>query len=137
MIVSEIQGNIFATPCKYIAFAIKSGDGPASWGFPATVVRSTNWIALQRASCELGSVMQHDHADRTYVAIAAYTWVEYGWSKAPIILQSALDSLDIPESQNIAMILPGSGEGSQWGADPEANKMAIANSTKNVVLYAL
>lgn len=134
MIIDEKKGDIFEAPCKHIAFAVNT-EGINDSGFAGTV--SWRWwkelahIGPQK----LGTVLSHKADGRTFHAIVCHS-LKRGWARSPEAIEKALNSLDVPEDEEIAIVKIGSGPvGIMSGAPTSAILEAMNRSKKKLIVY--
>ena len=105
MIIDEKKEDIFKASCKHIAFAVNT-EGINDKGFAGEVSRRY-WKELAHIGPqELGEVLLHKADGKTFYAIVCHSLKESGggWDFAPGIIEKALNSLDIPEDEEIAIV---------------------------------
>lgn len=135
MIVNQIRGNIFAASQKRIAFAVNK-EGINDDGF-AGQISDEIWPQLaDTGGNNLGEVLTHVKDDVTYYAIVCHSLDPGGWKDTPTILAECLDKINIPPSEEIAIVLMGSGLiGLAGGADVTAILKAMEESKNKLVVY--
>ncbi len=136
MITLRVRGDIFAAPEKHIAFAVNT-QGYNDAGF-AGQVAARIWPRLAKTGGnKLGEVLTHRNGDKTYYAFVCHSLDEEGWSETPRVVREILDRLDVPDGDEIAIVLMGSGPvGLFEGVDVNAILPAMENSKKKLVVYS-
>ena len=135
MIVKRVQGDVFKTHLKHIAFAVNT-EGYNDSGF-AGAVSSRYWpeLANTGGNC-LGEVLHHTSKGKTFHALVCHELKVNGWSQTPQLVEQCLDS--ISGNKEIAVVLMGSGfVGQMGGADVNAILGGIERSRKRVYVYSL
>ena len=137
MIVDRVKGDVFESAHAHIVFAVNA-EGVNDSGF-AGVVAQKVWPELAYiGACQLGSLLSLRRDDMTYHALVCHSLARNGWCDAPALIANALDALDIPEGETIAIVAIGAGPvGQAMGADTKAIREAIDRSTKHVTVYSL
>lgn len=135
MIVDRVRGDIFAAPQKHIAFAVNT-EGYNDAGF-AGQVSSRIWPKLaSTGGNNLGDVLTHKNGSKTYHALVCHSLESGGWDETPRIARECLDKLDVPEGEEIAVVLMGSGPiGMMQGADVNAILVGMELSKKKLIVY--
>ena len=137
MIIGRVAGDVFRAPQKHIAFAVNE-EGENFVGF-AGQVASMIWPELEETGGnDLGEVLEYVSGSKTYYALVCHTQELGGWDNTPEIVRECLDNIDIPNNEEIAVVLMGSGEiGIKEGADVEAILQGMEQSKKHLVVYTL
>ena len=135
MIVNRVRGDIFAASQKHIAFAVNT-QGYNDAGF-AGQVSSHIWPKLaSTGGNKLGDVLTHKNGSKTYHALVCHSLESGGWDETPRVARECLDKLDIPEDEEVAVVLMGSGPvGMMQGADVNAILAGMERSKKRLVVY--
>lgn len=135
MILDRVRGDIFAAPQKHIAFAVNT-QGYNDAGF-AGQVSSRVWPELENTGGnELGEVLKHPYGTKTYHALVCHSLDGGGWDETPRVAKECLDKLDVPDDEEIAVVLMGSGPvGMMQGANVEAILAGMETSKKKLVVY--
>jgi hypothetical protein len=135
MIVNRVQGDVFKTPLKHIAFAVNM-EGHNNSGF-AGAVSSKYWPALENTGGnKLGEVLHHTSDGKTFHALVCHELKANGWVRTPQLVEQCLNS--IPGNDEIAVVMMGSGfVGQMSGADVNAILGAMERSKKHVHVYSL
>ena len=136
MIVNRVRGNIFAAPQKHIAFAVNT-EGYNDAGF-AGQVSSRIWpkLANTGGGNKLGDVLTHKNGPKTYHALVCHSLASGGWDETPRVARECLDKIGVPEGEEIAVMLMGSGPvGMMRGANVDAILACMENSKKKLVVY--
>mgnify|MGYP001590620607 FL=1 len=135
MIVNRVRGDIFAAPQKHIAFAVNT-QGYNDAGF-AGQVSSRIWPKLaSTGGNELGEVLTHKNGNKTYHALVCYSLDSGGWNDTPRVARECLDKIDVPNDEEIAVVLMDSGPvGMMQGADVNAILAGMEQSKKKLVVY--
>lgn len=135
MIINRVRGDIFEASQKHIAFAVNT-EGYNEAGF-AGQVSSRIWPKLTNTGGnELGEVLTHKNSSKTYHALVCHSLEPGGWNDTPRVVRECLDKIDVPDGEEIAVVLMGSGPvGMMQGADVEAILAGMQNSKKKLVVY--
>lgn len=135
MIVDQVRGDIFEAPQKYIAFAVNA-EGYNDAGFAAQV-SARIWPKLaDTGGNQLGEVLKHRSGNKTYYALVCHTLDLDGWKETPRIALECLDKIDVPNNEEIAVVLMGSGPvGKLQGANVDAIFKGMELSKKKLVVY--
>lgn len=135
MIVNRVRGDIFAAPQKHIAFAVNT-EGYNDAGF-AGQVSSRIWPKLANTGGnKLGDVLMHKIGSKTYHALVCHSLESGGWNETPRVARECLDKLYVPEGEEIAVVLMGSGPvGMMQGADVNAILAGMERSKRKLVVY--
>lgn len=136
MIVKKVRGNIFEAPQKHIAFAVNT-QGYNDSGFAGQV--ASFWTDLANTGGnQLGEILTHQHEGKTYYALVCHALEEGGWDNTPSVVKKCLNSINIPQDEEIAIVLMGSGMvGTLMGADVQAILNSMSQSKKKLVVYSL
>jgi len=137
MIVDMIRGNVFETPHPNIAFAVNT-EGFNDAGF-AGQVSSRYWKELTNTGKKkLGDVLSHKANGKSFHALVCHSFGGDGWKKTAETVTKCLDSLNVPDTETIAVVLMGAGLiGQMGGADVFAVLGGMARSRKRVSVYTL
>ncbi len=135
MIVNQVHGDIFAAPQKHIAFAVNT-QGYNDDGF-AGQISSRIWPMLANTGGNrLGEVLTYKHYDKTYHALVCHSLDPGGWNDTPRIARECLDKIYLPDDEEIAIVLMGSGPlGMMQGANVKAILTGMEQSNKRLVVY--
>ena len=135
MIVNRVRGDIFTAPQKHIAFAVNT-QGYNDAGF-AGQVTSQIWPKLANTGGnKLGEVLTHKNGTKTYHALVCHSLDSGGWNDTPQVARECLDKIDVPNDEEIAVVLMGSGPvGMIQGADVNAILAGMEQSKKKLVVY--
>jgi hypothetical protein len=135
MIVDIIQGDIFKTPHKHIAFATNT-EGYNDAGFAGTVA-FRYWPELTSIGPnKLGKVISKKIKGKIFHALVCHSLGSTGWRKTPQIITKCLDLLDVPDDETIAIVLVGTGGvGQIGGADVFSILGGMARSKKRIAVY--
>jgi len=135
MIVNRVQGDVFKTPLKHIAFAVNT-EGSNDSGF-AGAVTSKYWPFLENTGGNtLDEVLHHTSKGKTFHALVCHELKANGWAQTPQLVEQGLNS--IPGNEEIAVVLIGSGFiGQMAGADVKAILGAMERSNKRIHVYSL
>ncbi len=135
MIVSIINGDIFQSPNSHIAFAVNT-NGYNDDGFAGFVSRN-HWRELAcTGEKKLGEVLTKKTDTVTFHALVCHSLTENVWNKAAETITKCLDSIDVPDTETIAIVLIGSGMiGQMTGANQLQILTGMANSKKKVAIY--
>ena len=134
MIIDEKKEDIFEAPYKHIAFAVNT-EGVNDSGFAGAVSRRY-WKELAYIGPQkLGDVLSHEADGKIFYAIVCHS-LKTGWDRAPAVIEEALNSLGIPEDEEIAIVKIGSGP---VGIKNEAPTFfifeAMNRSKKRLIVY--
>jgi len=135
MIVNRVRGDIFKAPQKHIAFAVNT-QGVNNDGFAGQVSERV-WpeLALTGGN-QLGEVLTLTKGAKTYHALVCHSLRVGGWKKTPEVVRECLDMIDVPDHEEVAVVLMGSGPvGKECGADVEAILTGMKESKKKLVVY--
>jgi hypothetical protein len=144
VVEKRIRGDVFGTPCRYIAFAVNS-EGYNDAGF-AGQVALRYWPELENTGHQtLGTVLRKEvnHPDGkgkklTFLAFVCHSLAENGWAKTPEIVKKCLDEQDVPKGEKMAIVLMGAGVvGRIQGANVDAIVDAMDQSNKELIVYSL
>ena len=135
MIINRVRGDVFSASQKHIAFAVNT-EGYNDAGF-AGQVSSRIWPKLaSTGGNELGEVLTHKNGSKTYHALVCHSLESGGWNDTPRVARECLDKIDVPDGEEIAVVLMGSGPvGLTQGADVDAILAGLQNSKKKLVVY--
>ena len=135
MIVNRVRGDIFAESQKHVAFAVNT-EGYNGAGF-AGQVSSRIWPKLAKTGGnKLGDVLTYKNGNKTYHALVCHSLEEGGWNETPRVARECLDKIDVPEGEEIAVVLMGSGPvGMMQGADVDAILAGMKNSKMKLIVY--
>lgn len=135
MIVKRVQGDVFHTPLKHIAFAVNA-EGYNDAGF-AGAVASRYWPELENTGGnDMGTVLHKEANGKTFHALVCHELRHNGWVQTPELVEQCLNS--IPGNEEIAVVLMGSGIiGQMSGANVNAILKSMERSKKRVHVYSL
>ena len=136
MIVNRVHGDIFTAPQKHIAFAANT-TGYNDEGFVGQV-SSRFWPELAcTGGNNLGEVLTKEGGGKIFHALVCHTTNRHGaWNESPRVVCECLDKIDIPDDEEIAVVLMGSGPiGMTQGADVSAILAGMQNSKKKLIVY--
>ncbi len=135
MIIDHVFEDIFLAPQKHIAFAINI-QGCNDAGF-AGQVSSRIWPELtDTGGNELGDILTHKNADKIYYALVCWSLDPGGWDATPRVVRECFDKIEIPDDEEIAVVLMGSGPvGMMPGADVDDILKEMDLSTKKLIIY--
>lgn len=135
MIVDKIRGDIFASSRRHIAFAVNT-EGYNDSGFAGQVCRRV-WPELRCTGGNLmGEILTREAGEKTYYALVCHSLTPGGWRETPRVVRELFDSLVVPDDEEIAVVLMGSGPvGVMQGADVPAILGAMARSKKRLAVY--
>jgi hypothetical protein len=138
MIAQRIRGNVYKADQKHIVFGINT-EGYNDAGFAGQVARKVNPKLANTGGNQLGEALSFEGDNKTFHAVVCHSLSENpGWSKTPEVIEKALNELDTPEGEPIAVVLMGGGMiGQMMGADVDANLKAMERSSKEVYVYPL
>lgn len=133
MIVKTVNGDIFNTDLKHIAFAVNA-EGHNDSGF-AGQVSARYWPELRNTGGnKLGEVLHHESDGKTFHALVCHTLRGEGWERTHSLILQGLNS--IKGNEEIAVVLMGSGfVGQMSGANVKAILVAIGVCRKKVHVY--
>lgn len=136
MITDVINGDIFNTPHKHIAFAINT-EGFNDSGFAGQVaMRAPQITTPSIGGNNLGDVVSAEVEGKTFHGLVCHSLKENGWKHAPSSIIECLNKINVSDDEPIAIILMGAGMiGQMSGADIKANINAIYASKKNCIIY--
>ncbi len=138
MITDQVRGDVFEAPQKHVVFAVNV-EGFNNDGF-AGQVAARLWPKLaETGGNKMGQVLTRKSGEKTYYAVVCHSLMKQnGWKKTPRVVREALDRLRVPKSEEIAVVLMGSGTiGRMGGANVGAIVDAISASKKKVVVFTL
>jgi len=134
MIMRTVRGNIFETECRHIAFAV-SAEGNFTRGGVALAAIRRCWPDLRRVGAStLGTAHSKCVGDITYHALVCHTWQPGGWVRTPEHVTSCLDSLNVPDDEEIAIVHIGTGQ-REGTVDTSAVLECMERSGKMLVIY--
>lgn len=135
MITRTVRGDIFASGLHHIAFAV-NGEGQNIAGF-AGVVAVNYWPELANTGPKLlGETLSLSAGGYTFHALVCHFARRGGFSQTPRIITHCLNTLDVPDTTEIACVLVGGGPvGRAIGADTGAILEGIHRSRKHVAVY--
>ncbi|MBU6323601.1 hypothetical protein KGQ55_02855 [Patescibacteria group bacterium] len=135
MIVKRIRGDIFAAPQRHVAFAVNT-QGYNDAGF-AGQVSAQIWPKLANTGGNaLGEVLNYKSGAKIYHALVCHSLDAGGWDETPRVARECLDKINVPDSEEIAVVLMGSGPiGLMQGADVNAILAGMEQSRKKLVVY--
>lgn len=137
MIANKIRGDILKSDFKHIVFAVNT-EGYNDAGFAGLIARRF-WPDLAiTGEQKLGTVISKKSGEKTFHGIVCHSLSADGWKDSPRVIEEALNSLDIPEGEEIAAVAIGNGPiGLMQGADGEANLKAMEKSKHRITVYSL
>lgn len=137
MIVDTIRGDVFKASHAHIAFAVNT-EGFNDAGF-AGAVSSRHWNELANTGKKkLGDVLSKNGKGKTFHALVCHSLGGDGWNKTAETVTKCLDSLDVPDTETIAVVLMGAGMvGQMGGADVYSILGGMARSKKRLAVYTL
>lgn len=137
MIVDTIRGDVFKTPHAHIAFAVNT-EGFNDAGF-AGAVSSRYWNELANTGKKkLGDVLSKNGKGKTFHALVCHSLGGDGWSKTAETVTKCLDSLNVLDTETIAVVLTGAGMiGQMGGADVFSILGGMSRSKKRLAVYTL
>ncbi len=138
MIVQKIRGNVFEADQQHVVFGVNT-EGYNDAGFAGQVARQINSKLANTGGNQLGEVITFEGENKTFHAVVCHSLNEVpGWSKTPEVIEKALNDLEVPGGEPIAVVLMGGGMiGQMMGADINANLEAMERSNKEVYVYSL
>jgi len=120
---------VLETDWKNIAFAINI-EGDNSRGFSGIIAKEY-WPGIENTGKKkLGETINWKCGSKIFHALVCYSLGTDGWEKTPDAITHCLDSLDIPESEPIAIVLIG-----ERGGREKEILGGIARSKKKVEVY--
>ena len=137
MIVRAIQGDVFASDAKHIAFAINS-EGINDGGFSGAVYRNY-WKEL--GFCgehEIGAVLSKTVGDKTFHAMVCHSLDGHkGWGKnLPELIKECFDKIPA-NGEEIATIAIGTGYvGAAFDVDFKQIVCGMHDSEQNIIMYS-
>lgn len=137
MVIDKVKGDIFASACRHIAFAVNT-EGSNDAGF-AGHVASRYWPELEEmGEAALGEVRSRRCGHYTFHALVCHVLDVGGFAQTPRYVEECLNKLDVPDDQVIGVVLMGSGPvGRALKADVPAIVEAMHRSTKSLIIYSL
>lgn len=136
MIIDVKNEDVFLTPLKHIAFAINT-EGYNDAGFAGQVSRRAPQLA-NTGKQNFGDVISVEAVGKHFHGLVCHSLGGEGWSGAPQAIIKALDMIQSPEDEPIAVVLMGAGMiGQMSGANVRANTKAIHASKKKCVVHTL
>jgi len=137
MVVRQVTGDIFTASQKHIAFAINK-EGENYSGFACAVAKLI-WPDLMHLGGKLGDVHSHKRGQKTYHALVCHSMIgRKGWKDSPKYVRECLNKIRVPEDEEIAIVLIGSGPvGRSQGANVDAILAAMHKSSKRLVVFML
>lgn len=135
MIINRISGDIFKAPQNHIAFAVNT-QGFNDDGFAGQVSKRV-WPELaETGGNQLGEVLTLTKDGKTYHALVCHSFDGSGWKETPKVVRECLDKIDVPDHEEIAVVLMGSGPiGRINGANIEAILKSMEESKRRLVVY--
>lgn len=133
-----VNGDIFETPAKHIAFAVnypgkRGGFGNTS-GFAGEVIERY-WPELNSIRFEKGEPVTRFSNGKYFHALPVHSNEENGWEEAPDLIELCLNKLPVNSTEVVTCVLMGGGtSGKKWGASIR-NIGGMLASMKTVVLY--
>ena len=136
MIDSTVKGNVLEAKEKHVCFAVNT-EGANDAGLAGAVTR--DWPELRYVGkSKLGHVYSKEIGGRVFHAVVCHSLGEEGWKGSPAVIRKCLDQIGLEANEPVACVLFGSGMiGQLQGADQEANRKAMEDSSAKVVLYGL
>ena len=137
MITKQVRGDVLAGGHRHIAFGVNT-EGYNSQGF-AGIIAGHYWPALRNTGPKrLGEVMGHSVGPYLFHALVCHSLSPNGFRQTPTIITQCLDAISLPDGEEIACVLVGSGPvGLALGADIPAILEGIRRSRQQVAVYSL
>ena len=137
MIIDAISGDVFNSPHKHIAFALRI-TGRKSSSIVEQVDSKFDTGFSSTTDNELGTVVSESKGDMNFHGLVCHGGSGVWWEKAPQSITKALDAIESDDDDIIAVVLMGYGLMSLMsGVDIKKNIEAIHKSKKPCVVYAL
>lgn len=135
MVVKAVNGNIFETEAKHIAFAVNT-EGYNDSGF-AGVVSSKYWPEL--ADCgshEIGTILSKKVGDKTFHALVCHSLKKDWGDNQREVIKECFDNIPV-DGEEIATIAIGTGFiGMLSGADFRQIACGMHDSKQNIILHS-
>lgn len=81
-------------------------------------------------------MLTHKNGNKTYHALVCHSLDSGGWNDTPRVARECLDKIDVPDDEEIAVVLMGSGPvGMMQGADVNAILAGMEQSKKKLVVF--
>lgn len=137
MISREVQGNVFTSGCRNVAFGVNT-EGHNHLGF-AGMIAARYWPSLAHTGKQtLGTVLTHHGMRYTFHAMVCHSATPGGFARTPTLVTVCLDAIQVPDDEEIACVMVGGGPvGKAAGADVVSILAGIRRSRKRVAVYAL
>lgn len=134
-ITRRASGDVFGSGCQHIAFGINA-EGHNHQGFASLIARRY-WPALNQPGLrELGQVLTYRNR-WTFHAMVCQSFAAGGFKYTPKVITRCLDRIDVPDSEEIACVMVGTGpSGWMGGADLTAILQGIDASKKRIAVYS-
>lgn len=137
MIIDTMEGNIFNTEAKHIAFSINA-EGAVGGGFDGQVIRK-GWPELKDCGKNpIGTVLSKKIDGVTYHALVTHS-LDAGWGTPEQQWDNTklcFDNIPVSEDEVVASIAIGSGFiGLVSGAKPKHIVCGMHDSNKKILLY--
>lgn len=134
MVVKTVDGDIFKTDAKHIAFAINK-EGINDAGFAGNV--AYYWPELEYCGAhEIGTVLSKTIGEKTFHALVCHSLKE-GWGEDQAeTIKECFNNIPVDDEEPIASIAIGTGfVGMMSGADFKQIASGMMTSSKKVALH--
>lgn len=136
MITRQVTGDIFTSGCRNIAFGINNDGVPG--GFAAVIAQQYCGDLNHLGKQPLGTAVSYRTGEHTFHALVCHYRRRGGFDVTHNAITACLNAIKIPDAEEIACVLVGSGPGGQaWGANVQKILEGIQRSDKRVAVYSL